>query len=70
MMRQTGVTHGVCWCGPGAGHDVDYDVLFDGEWSRVKRDAKEGNTRHVTSPQVAHEEGQKDGNELDFEEGT
>ena len=59
-------THGVCWCVPDGTHGGDDDVLFDGEWSRVKRDTKEGNIRHVTSPQVAHEERQKERNELDF----
>jgi hypothetical protein len=39
-------------------------VLFDGEWSRVKRDTKEGNFRRVKGPQFAHGERQKQGNGL------
>ena len=51
---------------PNVGHDVDYDVLFDGEWSRVKRDTKEGNFRDATNPQLVHGEGHEEMNELDF----
>ena len=69
MSIQWSYTHGVCWSIPDVRHDGNYDVLFDGEWSRIKRDTKEGNFRHVTSPQIAHGERQKDGNELDFSRG-
>ena len=44
-------------------------MLFDGEWSRIKRDTKDGNIRHVTSPQIAHKQRQKDGAVLDLHRG-
>jgi hypothetical protein len=70
VSTQWSYTHGVCCVIPDATHDGDYDVLFDGEWSRIKRDTKEGNFWHVTSPQIAHGERQKERNELDFSQGT
>ena len=70
MSTRWSYTHGVCWFSPDARHDCDYDVLFDGEWPRINRDTKERNFRHVTSPQIAHRQGQKDGNELDFAQAT
>ena len=44
-------------------------MLFDSERSGIKRDTKEGNLRHVTSPQLAHEERQKERDELDVSHG-
>ena len=69
VWTQWGYTHGVCLFRPHASHGVNYDVLFDSEWSRIKRDTKEGNLRHVTSPQMAYGQGQKDGNVLDCARG-
>ena len=70
MGTDLSVTHGVCWCGPDARHDGDDDVLFDSERSRIKRDTKEGNLRHVTSPQLSHEKRQKERDELDVGGGA
>lgn len=63
-------TYGVCGYSPDARHDGDDDVFFDSEWSRIKRDTKDGNIRDVTGPQLAHGERQKEGDDLDFAQGT
>ena len=70
VSTQWSYTHGVWYVTPDARHDGDYDVLFDGEWSRIKRDTKEGNFWHVTSPQMTHGQRQKEGDELDFAQAT
>jgi hypothetical protein len=48
--------HGICWSTPGAGHDDDDDVLFNGERPRIERDTEKGNIRQITSPQLADRE--------------
>lgn len=63
-MSTWGDTHGICRCSSDTGHDGDDDVLFNGEWPRIKRDAKEGNIREVTSPGLANGETQYLGDNL------
>lgn len=65
MIRQVGGdTHGVCRSSSNPSHDGDKDMLLDVEWPRIKRDAKDGNVRQITSPSLAHRESQHQGDNL------
>lgn len=63
-----GDTHGICRYSSDTGHDGDDDMLFNGERSRIKRDAKDGNIRQVTSPGFANRETQYLGDNLSAQE--
>ena len=59
-----GNTHGESRRSSHIDHGGDDDVLFNGEWPRVKCNSKHGNIRQVTSPGFANGETQHHGNGL------